>query len=373
MANKGDQVKHLFSCDKFEISRYSYSELETDNEYAKTQMIAYPRYHYPNTERPTGVFFQTPELQLTQYGLPKLGDYYKLDKDRAFIKVPYDPSQPNCTKLFNMLQQVDEYTLKNKDKILKDYSKLYSYQPIVREPTDQEDELKLVVDDKKKNKPKTELFKSCKFKLATNYEDGSVTTKVYVKDQNDSTKRGQEVQIKTVSDLDKYVNYNSKVRMVVNVNKLYASKAKMQKDDKYRKFGVTFKIVQMEVTPGTSSSVKEEFKNYAFLDEESEEQVVAQPDSQPTEDTKVSSPPQSDDEQQNESDDDDNDNEESEEQDADNASEPEPEQEEVAEESEEKPKGKNTKQTKSVVSKGPSSRPPPAQPKKVVSKKAVAK
>lgn len=267
-ATKGPSI---IKCEQFNSTRFSYTDLDTKNELNKAQAIAYPRYKYQDGKE-NNFRFQVAEFVMSNYGLPKIGDYYKDDNARGFVKVPLDQEQDALVNLEKMLQQIDEYNEKNKQNILggfKNVDKNFRYQPIIREPIDS-DELELVEDDSKKTGDRRPRPKYCKFKIDTDYKTGKINTKIFIKDAQDPKKRGEEVAVETVTDLEKYLNYQCHVRMVILANKLYVDKS--PKDDGKRRFGNTFKIIQMEITPRESSSVKEEFQKYAFL-EESEESV----------------------------------------------------------------------------------------------------
>ena len=72
----------------FDISKLYFTTLE-ENDRSKGQKIAYPRYEH-NNEYP--LLIQFPWFQLSSYGIPRLGEYYKDDSQRLFIKIPLDQS-----------------------------------------------------------------------------------------------------------------------------------------------------------------------------------------------------------------------------------------------------------------------------------------
>lgn len=269
-------------CGKFDASRYSYTELEVENERNKAQMISYPR--YTNTNGSDGGFvFQTDWIKFTQYGLPKKGtkpgDYYMDDKDRCFLKVPLDRSQESCVQLENMLMEIDKYNVKNIEAILKNFAdqkkvspakaaKLFTYQPAVRSPQD-DDDLGEVTDGKNNSKdagkPKTERFKYCKMQFNSSYPEKTILTQVYIRDGEKIT----EVSPKSATELeDLGLGWGCQVRMIVMINKLWAAKSANQQT-KTRSYGVSMKIMQLEIIPREKQgSIKEQFSRYAFIDEE---------------------------------------------------------------------------------------------------------
>lgn len=340
-------------CDKFEKSRLSYTELDTENERIKSQFISYPRY----TDEKYGensFVFQTDWMKITQYGLPSLGEYYKTDSERNFLKVPLDPNQDGCNSLENMLTQVDEYTEENKKNILGKFAKLYTYQPIVREPASLDD---LITDDdededKKKPKDNKVRFKYCKMKLDTTYPDGEIKTNLYVRDSE--TDKPTYTPVSNATQLSEYVNWGSEVRMIVMVNKLWAAKNKDKSGT--RSYGTAMKILQLEVKPRQSTgSIRNQFSRYAF-DDDNEDDSDESNDS--TEDASVDDDDldagvDEEDNEDNDDDDDDNDEDEGDDEDDEDDDENEEADEEAVEDesSEEVVKPTKKKKNKSKSSK----------------------
>jgi hypothetical protein len=269
-------------CANFDSSCLSFTDLDIDNERNKAQMISYPRYtHQKHGE--SSYIFQTDWIQLTQYGLPKKGsepgDFYMNDTDRTFLKIPLDPEQESCQHLQDMLLKVDDYIETNKADIFKTFAaskkttgvkaaKLFTYQPIVRKPQDENEFGETIVDDKKKEK-----FLYCKMQFNTSYPEKDITSMVFIRDENDKTQKSNvPATVSSATDLENVgLVWGSKVRMIVMVNKLWAAKAKDNNGS--RRFGVTMKILQMEVIPREKSgSIKEQFTRYAFIDQDDEDE-----------------------------------------------------------------------------------------------------
>jgi hypothetical protein len=261
---------------KFQGKNLSFTELEKKSERNASQWICFPRYKYSSSLE-TNFVFQTPEMEVTQYGVPRIGEYYKSDEQRSFLKLALDPNQPSCVELGNMLKDLDTAILKHKTSVLKKYAKIYKYQPIFREPqvddtaeiSDDEDE-----DEEKEETKKTEQrerFNYFKVKMDTKFpERDQIRTLVFRKtvDKAGKTTREKLDDVATMSDLEKYVRLGSKVRLVLMANKLWASKNKDSAGN--RKFGVTLKVLQMEVECRESQdSVRKEFENdYNFNDDD---------------------------------------------------------------------------------------------------------
>ena len=258
-----------FLVDSFDIKNFKVDELQTNNERSKSQMIAYLRYGDGN------VVFQTPEFELSQYGIPPLGEYAKTDEQRTTLKLPLD-QQEGCMSLEQMFMQIDKQLTKEEKKIFKEIQTQkpkwkFIYKPIVRTPQEQDE----ILDPKAKqtDKPKIEKCNFWKAKLDINYDTKEIQTVVFVRNKNDPTEKSKRVHVKTVTDLTEYVSWGSKVRMIVMANKLWADKtAKNQADPNQRIYGISFKILSIETTPSEKTgSYKDALKNYAFIDVGDEE------------------------------------------------------------------------------------------------------
>ena len=163
----------------FKTSDYNHSELSvTPLDVKKQKKDSIQLVTWLNYGK--GKFIFSTDLIKMTTGLPSLGQYYKDDSARRFIKVPLD----QAPHLMNMLGQMDEYMVKNKKNILgKKYAKLFdNYIKCVRTPVQSED---LVLDEDEEDK-KVEVKKKTpyvKFKLDFNYETGVITTPVYCVDR----------------------------------------------------------------------------------------------------------------------------------------------------------------------------------------------
>jgi hypothetical protein len=125
----------------------------------------------------------------------------------------------------------------------------YNYQEIVREPENDMEEDGAIF------KPKY-----MKLKIDTDYNTGDVKTRIMVKEESGRKKLDD---IKTITDLTKYIRYKSNIRMVVTINKLYATRAKV--GDK-KKYGLTFKILQVECEAPINKAAQYDMD--AFVDDE---------------------------------------------------------------------------------------------------------
>lgn len=249
--------------DKFDSERLSFTPLE-ENERSKGQKIGYPRYNHPSLGEGQPLFLQSPWITLFNYGVPTLGEYYKEDKDRAFIKVPLDMENPEVKKMVQQFDKVDavlgddDFKKENFGK----YAKKYEYQPIVRYPPSDEDE-------------ENQRPPYMKLKLDLTWPDSNVKTEVWQSELLENGKRAREqLNVETVTDFATHVSYMCKFRCVFRPVKLWAHQHKM-KDPGY---GIVFKLIKIEVEPSkNSNSVYQSYlQGDVFVDDDEEVVQTAQ-------------------------------------------------------------------------------------------------
>jgi len=245
--------------DQFEASRLSFTTLE-ENERSKGQKIAYPRYNHPTLGEDKILLLQSPWMKMFTYGVPSLGEYYKEDKDRAFVKVPVDESDTEVKKMVDEFAKIDKEL--SSDEFKKEnfgkYAKKYTYQPIVRYPTNDEDE----------DEPAKPPY--MKIKLDLTWPDGNVKTEVWKSEVMENGKRVRsKMELETVTEFASHVNYLCKFRGIFRPVKLWAHQSKM-KDPSY---GIVFKLVKVEVEPSSSSSasVQNYLQGDVFVDDDDDE------------------------------------------------------------------------------------------------------
>ena len=254
---------------KFEPKRIHFTDLE-ENKRSKGQKIAYVRYNDQKRGDQT-LFLQTPQIHLNTYGIPKAGDYYSEDKQRSFIKVPLNTEEEDTKLFYDKLSELDKY-LDSDEMRIKIFGSLkkakgYKYQSIVRQvaaqtieensDSDSEDDSK-AQDKQKTSYPRPPYFKA---KMNLNWETSEITTKMF------KLVDGKRVKspVKTLGDVEQLVTFMSTIRMVLMPNKLWALKTFDGK-----KYGLSFKIMHLEVEPVQRRSLKEYFENDAFVDSDEE-------------------------------------------------------------------------------------------------------
>ena len=249
----------------FNVTKWSNTEIDFEDEKNKNsnQFTCYGRYNYGKESSPVQnqLVFKTGPIKLVTYGIPQLGQYAKTDKDRCYVKVPYDTSQESCVQLFKMFQALDAWAVKNKDKFftgkLSKFAKIYDYTPIVRKPQEA-----IPLDDEEgESKPKSDKPMYAKVKINTDWQSGDVTTTVFVREDGLPVKQ----EVKTVTDMANLVTWQSTIQMICAANKLWFGKSADKAGR--RQYGIAFKLLQCEVTEKVGgSSAKSDFTTYAFDD-----------------------------------------------------------------------------------------------------------
>jgi len=246
--------------------KLSFTDFE-ENARAKGQKIAYVRYTDDKRGEST-LIMQTPWITLDTYGIPRAGEYYKDENSRSFMKVPLDLHDECIKVLHDKMSELD--TILSEDETKKTIfgsskvAKQYQYQPVIRHPPqetidDSDDESD---DDSKKPKFARPPYMKAKFHL--DYETGNMKTKLYKRVTEGDVKR-EEVPIKTLVDVEKLVTWKSRVRLILMPNKLWALKTYNGK-----KYGISWKVMQIEVEPVARSSMRDVFGTDAFLDSDDE-------------------------------------------------------------------------------------------------------
>lgn len=252
-----------------DASRLTFTDLE-ENKNSKGQKIAYPRYNNPQLGEGAPLYIQLPWVHMSQYGIPRLGEYYSDDSQRSFIKVPLDQSIPEVKAFSELLKSIDERlsTDEFKKKTFGPKGDKYVYQPIFRLPLEDEEAPKSK--DKKDYGPKHPYMK---LKFDTSYPDNKIKTIVY----NSVLENGKRVRTKlenvtTVDDMVNSMPFLSRIRPIGRPVKMWAQPPN-KKDPTY---GLTFKMVKVEVEPpaNKNSSYKQYADADAFLDSENESETA---------------------------------------------------------------------------------------------------
>ncbi len=258
----------MIDTNDFNITKWSNTDIDFEDEKNKNsnQFTCYGRYNYGKESSPVNnqLVFKTGPVKLVTYGIPQLGQYAKTDKERQYVKIPFDKTQESCVSLFKMFEALDSWAVKNKDKFftgkLSKFAKIYDYTSIVRKPQEA-----IALDDDGDEeavakKPQGEKPLYAKLRISTNWQTGEVDTTVFVREDGTPVKH----EVKTVTDMAEVVTWQSTIQMICSCNKIWFGKS-ADKSGR-RQFGLSFKILQCEVTEKVSGGAKSDFSSYAFDD-----------------------------------------------------------------------------------------------------------
>lgn len=253
-----------------DVLRLGFTDLE-DNTRSKGQKIAYPRYDHHSNGSDSPLFIQFPWVDLKSYGIPRLGEYYSDDSQRAFVKIPLDQSIPEIKNFSELLKSIDEKlgSEEFKEKMFGSKASKYEYQPIFRLP--QEDDETPKDPNKKDYGPRQPYMK---LKIDTTFPDNKVKSIVFTSVPGAGGKRTRtKVEgISTIDDISSHICFMSKIRPIGRPVKLWAQ-APNKKDPTY---GLTFKMAKVEVEPPSksNSNVKQYLESDAFLDSDEESESI---------------------------------------------------------------------------------------------------
>lgn len=215
-------------CASFDISKFSITDM-IDSKYIKTKMISYPIYNFD--KNCSQLIFETDPIKFHQYGIPRLHNiFYKTDKDRNFIKIPYDHEQKACIDLFKVLEKIDNFMISNKKNIFGKSSDKYVYVPLVKKPSSKNDQ---------------EYIKSCYCyaRLCNDYKTNELTTAVFERD--DDKKFSHLLNIKSVTGLTKHFKWRSTARFILMTNKIWIDKK--SNNNEIKEYGVSLRCLQIEI------------------------------------------------------------------------------------------------------------------------------
>ncbi len=260
-------------------SNLTFTKFE-ENERSKGQNLGYPR--YKDGQR---LMLQCPKIKLNSYGVPQAGDYYPTDSSRAFIKVPLDLNNEEVKEFYEKLKGIDENMESDAfktEQFGKDKKKKYKYMPIVRVPEEDPD----AEDDPKKKKYPRPPY--AKFKLNVTWPDTKIITEVFLSTMKDGKRERTKQEINSIDEFASYVRFNSTIRPIITPVKSWCEKKVKQGSD-YMLYGVTFKIIKLEVEPpeNNNSLLSTYLNNDAFIDSDEEESSFQGKPSAPVNTTKL--------------------------------------------------------------------------------------
>ena len=231
----------------------------------KYQLMSLPKYLKDGKDYIPQI--QGPWMTLSTYGIPGKNDKSGkpilnqagqplTDYERGRMKIPFDLTDPDVKKFYDVLSDIDAHCESEKEKIFgAKAAKAYKYTPVIRTPPEDPD-----ADEGAAVKPN-----SMTVKFDFDYKTKEIKSKVYVNTDGDRA----EVATPSVDAVQKYVRYKSEFRLVFAISKFYATKA--ADTDGKRKYGFGLKLKHIEVKP-SQVSAQDEQEN-AFVEDDEDEVV----------------------------------------------------------------------------------------------------
>lgn len=267
------------SWNKVTTENFDVTEL-ADNDRVVSQKIAYIR--YKNKGRSGQLYMKTPRIHMTSGGIPQESNFYPDDTKRAKgFKIPFTNETEEEVDFLNKMQEHDAYFSSEdfKKNVLKWSDKTmttYDYVPIVRTPQEMDDD-----DDEEDNEDKAKAKKALKEKrekygprplymkpfFELEYQTNNVLVKILHKSGEDKI---PVEDVKVLDDATRYINWQCHAKYILTPNKLYATKQKDNKTGK-KTYGVTWKIVCVEVEPAEKSGGKQELAEDPFISDDEDE------------------------------------------------------------------------------------------------------
>lgn len=221
-------------------------------------------YKDPRKNITTYTNIQSPWLKISHYGIPKLDSerevsttFYPDDTKRKAVKIPINPEDKDAVRFADLLREFDvyvgatEFRKKYIDTIVPPSKRgKLLYSACVKTPDEYDGKVGLdYVNIKLHYKYDPEM-------TANNME---LLTKVYeLKDRND--KNPVLLNINTPTELTQYINWNSEIKFIFQVVKIWTVK---------NEYGITLRFSKIYVIPGKNS--KKENVNIDFLPSDDED------------------------------------------------------------------------------------------------------
>ena len=236
-------------CENFDINRLTFSEMDFNNCYNSNQGISFPNYD----DKP--FIFQTSAIKIFKFGMPLSKD--ENERSRFYLKLHLDKEQPACSDLEKMLTQIDHNISTNKDKYLGILQKNTKYCPAIR--IQNEEKYSFIDSEEERVEVDPVQHKYCKFKFHLNILNGENETSIFIKENDKICK----LELKTMQEVEKYLRYKSEFRAIVHMNKLWINKNK--NDEGLREYGITMKLLSLEIKPFTRLRLHDIFQEYKFV------------------------------------------------------------------------------------------------------------
>lgn len=278
----------------FDVTKLIFEPVKENTKVSNNQLLSYPLY---NGDILYGL--QLPFIKIEEYGLPNLNteksaELYKTEESKLVFKLNINPKNKLEKIVYDIFEKLDEIygdesmPAKLGLPALKK-GKKWTYSECLKVP-----DLAEIADKQKKVKYTVPTLPSIKLKFDYEYDTKNITTVLYnsvidktdpnynlIVDKTDPNPKGvrrirtpiSKSEIK-FEDLLNIIKYRSAVRCTIRPQKLWASKS-------LEKYGITFKIIKMEIdSENTSgSSMRNKLNEYkrdsnTFIDDNAQMPVI---------------------------------------------------------------------------------------------------
>ena len=238
-----------------------------DSKNNKSLKIAYPKYSNNKTTYIQGPYFQLNDIGS---GIPKLTEkskeYFPTEKSREYLKVPLDQDNLEHKLFTESLRVIDAFY--NSSEFRKQNfgtkANIYEYVPLIKDIPEEVEEDPENPKDPNKKMRKHPLIK---FKFETDNDTKIITTTIF---KVENKVRKEVDNINNINDLEEYIKYNSKIRVIFRFVKLWAN-APNKKSPMY---GITIKATKIEVeSNGYNKNDEKSYKKKdTFIDSDNEDE-----------------------------------------------------------------------------------------------------
>jgi hypothetical protein len=216
------------------------------------------------------VYFQTPELVLRTYGIPKFNEqYHKKDEDRAFIKIPLDETHVGGKVMIDKFRELDNFFRGKQEMLFGKKANEYEYKELVKEPQiDDESDVEDKKEETKSKYPPLPKLPFLKAKIDFDYTTKAMKTKLSLVDDNSDI---VEPVVQHIDDIAQHLRLNSEYRLVLAFSKHWSQKKAISGK---KLWGITLKVRRVRVK--ARPVVQQTGPRDDFVESDSEENEVQQ-------------------------------------------------------------------------------------------------
>lgn len=245
--------------------------LENDKSKTQPQAISFHNYKHKTMGDRSKLRLQLPWIKMYQYGVPRLCDWVKTDRDRSKVKIPFDVNNKEIALAVSKLQELD--IIMSSDEMKKKLfpgkkPEKYLYISTIKTPMGKDEDDEPVV--------KTDLPLSMTLKLKVDkdvFPEIIIQTEVYQSVEDSTGKRVRtKLNVTNVDEFAQQLRYQSTFRAIIEPVKLWSDKKAKPGIDKLQ-YGIMWQLYMVEVEPSDTNTSANN-SNVDFIDDDD---VVTKP------------------------------------------------------------------------------------------------